>query len=103
MWFIPCGAFHHSCFTTGVWRCLRQGVVIKETRHFPFLHEGAAEDNRAERINIMKNLVLLSVGILSAWTALAKAAYCVINHSEFGETRNYHHVSYWALMSGSMG
>ena len=27
----------------------------------------------------MKNLVLLSVGILSAWTALAKATYCVID------------------------
>ena len=29
----------------------------------------------------MKNLVLLSVGILSAWTAFAKATYCVIDLS----------------------
>ena len=41
--------FHHTCFRTGVWRCLELDVVTLETRHSFSAQESGCETTSAEK------------------------------------------------------
>ena len=58
--------FHHSCFRTGVWRCLELDVVTLETRHFFFPCKGVVreQETRKKRKKKVKTLLLLPFKIL---------------------------------------
>ena len=45
-WAIHVACFHHSCFFKGVWRCLRQDVVIGNTPLF-FSAQGSVVNDSA--------------------------------------------------------
>ena len=47
-WAIHVACFHHSCFFKGVWRCLRQDVVIGNTPLF-FSVQGSVVLGSAEK------------------------------------------------------